>query len=123
MKVCAFVLLFQALRVPGEVIQTGLVAVRDTFKACLECLLKLVLQVLSDAASSFIDLLKKSIEEFLSNMFATMEKVIEMLKILSAELSKELLQVFEGLQQMFCKIVEDLLKNYVNAVKYVLQNA
>lgn len=120
---CAFMLMIQALKVPGEVIQTGLQVIRDTFKGCLECLLNLLLQVLSDAASSFFDLLKKSLEEFLSTMISTMEEVIERLTISSADLSKELLQVFEGLQQMICKMVEDLLKNYVDAVKYVLQNA
>lgn len=119
MSACVFVLMIQALKVPADVIQTGLLAVRDTFKACLECLLNLMLPVLSEAASSFIDLIKTSLKDGSS----TMEEVIEKLRISSADLSKELLQVFEGLQQLFCKIVEGLLKNYVDAIKYVLQNA
>lgn len=120
---CAFVLMIQALKIPGEVIQTGLQALGDAIKGCLKCLLNLLLQVLSDAVSSLFDLLWKRIAEGSSTTFITMEEVIANLRILSAELSKDLVQVFEGLQQMFCKIVEDLLKHYVDAVKYALQNA
>ncbi|WMV46819.1 hypothetical protein MTR67_040204 [Solanum verrucosum] len=115
--------MIQALKIPGEVIQTGLQALGDAIKGCLKCLLNLLLQVLSDAASSLFDLLWKRIVEGSSTMFITMEEVIANLRILSAELSKDLVQVFEGLQQMLCKIVEDLLKHYVDAVKYILQNA
>ncbi|CAN4093734.1 unnamed protein product [Withania somnifera] len=120
---CAFVLMIQALKVPGEAIQTGLQAVRDTFKACLECLLDLLLHVLSTAASSFFDLLKSNLVEGLSTMISTMGEVIEKLRNSSEELSKELMLVFQGLQQTISKIVEDLLKNYMDAVKYVIENA
>ncbi|MCE5166129.1 hypothetical protein HAX54_014967 [Datura stramonium] len=116
---CAFVLMIQALKVPGDVIQTGLQAVGDAIKACLEYLLDILLQVLGTAASSFFDLLKTSLVEGLS----TTGEVIEKLRNSSEELSKELLQVSQGLQQMISKIVEDLWKNYMDAVKYVIQNA
>ncbi|KAJ8558272.1 hypothetical protein K7X08_005038 [Anisodus acutangulus] len=112
-----------ALKVPGEAIQTGLQAGKDVVKTCVEYVLDLLLQVLSTAASSFFDLLKTSLVEGSSTMISAMGEVIEKLRNSSLELSKELLQVFDGLQQMISKIVEDLLKNYMDAVKYVIQNA
>ncbi|XP_069144806.1 uncharacterized protein [Solanum lycopersicum] len=123
MRACAFVLMIQALKIPGEVIQAGLIALGDAIKSCLKCLLSHLLQVLSDAASSLFDLLWERIVEGSSAMSTATEEVIANLRILSAELSKDMVQVSEGLQQMFCKIVEYLLKHYVDAVKYVLQNA
>lgn len=115
--------MIQALKIPGEVIQAGLIALGDAIKSCLKCLLSHLLQVLSDAASSLFDLLWERIVEGSSAMSTATEEVIANLRILSAELSKDMVQVSEGLQQMFCKIVEYLLKHYVDAVKYVLQNA
>ncbi|OIT31281.1 hypothetical protein A4A49_25129 [Nicotiana attenuata] len=119
----AFVFMIQALKVPGNAIQTGLQAIGDAVKACLEYVLDLLLEVLSAAASSFFDLLKKSLVDGSSAMISAAGEVMETLKNSSVELSKELLEVFEGLQQMISKIVEDLLKNYMDAVKYVIQNA
>ncbi|KAL8191869.1 hypothetical protein R6Q57_028600 [Mikania cordata] len=117
------VIAIQALKFPGDALQTGMEQIVGFIRSCVEYLLEVILEVISEVIGLVFDLLKEGVFGSVAATGAVAGGLVEKVRSAFDGFMEEFPAVVEGSVEMVTTMVTDLWNNYMNAQSYVTENA